>query len=275
MDVSLTYPPHMATKERTTHRTYAMHELSALTRKPEMAKIAVDLKTFIGQNSPLLSVLNTAASFFFIIDFSKMEYVYVSDSIVNVMGYTAEEWKREGMNAAFRTLHPEDRDRLKKVHEDQFAFHFSKPAATRKDYRYSTDFRVYRKDQTLIWIMTQDSFIALDDHGRPSLAFEICTEVTHIKRDNTMTLSISKCGKDGSIKSEKKYYYPLERNGTFSRRELEVLRLLYQGLSSKEIGAKLSISELTVFKHRRNMIRKAGVSNTHALINHAVKNDLI
>lgn len=114
----------MAIKVKQRHKKYALHELSRLAGKPGMSKIALDLKTFIGQNPLLLSVLNTAASFFFIIDFSKMEYVYVSDSIVNVMGYTAEEWKKEGMEAAFRTLHPDDHERLKKVHGDQFKIHF-------------------------------------------------------------------------------------------------------------------------------------------------------
>ena len=266
----------MAIREKQTHKTYALHELSTLAGKPEISNIAADLKTFIGQNPLLLSVLNNAASFFFIIDFSKMDYVYVSDSITNVMGYTAEEWKKEGMQAAFRTLHPDDHERLKKVHEDQFTFHFSKPIAERKDYRYSTDFRVYRKDKSVIWIMTQDSFIALDDDGKPSLAFEICTDVTHLKKNNTMTLSVTKCDKKGSFITEKKYYYPLEKKGgTFSTREIEILQLLHLGLSSKQIGANLSISELTVFKHRRNMIEKAGVANMHALVNHAVKNGLI
>lgn len=256
-------------------KKYTLPELSTLAGKPGMSNIAADLKAFIGQNSLMLSVLNTAASFFFIIDFSKMDYVYVSDSIVNVMGYTAEEWKKEGMEAAFRTLHPNDRERLKKVHEKQFKIHFSKPIGQRKEYRYSKDFRVYRKDKSLIWIMAQDSFIALDAEGKPSLAFEICTDVTHIKKNNTMTLSVTKCDKNGSFISEEKYYYPLENNGTFSNREMQILHLLHLGLSSKEIGANLSISEYTVFKHRRNMIEKAGVTNTHALINHAEKNGLI
>ena len=82
---------------------------------------------------------------------------------------------------------------------------------------------------------------------------------------------MAKCDKNGSLITLEKYHYPLEKNGTFSNREMQILHLLHLGLSSKEIGANLSISEFTVFKHRRNMIEKAGVTNTHALINYAGK----
>jgi PAS domain S-box-containing protein len=262
-------------KEGQKTKNYVLSDLQTLAGKPEMASVSLDIKDFIKKNSFLLNVLNTAASFFFIIDFSKMEYIYVSESILNVMGYTAEEWKREGMNAAFRTLHPEDKLRLERIHKDQFAFLYSQPVSQRKDYRYSTDFRVYRKDGAVIWILTQDSFIALDESGRPSLAFEICTDVTHLKRGNVMTLSISKYDSVDGFVNEKKTYYPLKIDTTFTDREVEILQQLRLGLSSKEIAKKLFISELTVFKHRRNMIQKAGVTNTISLVNYAISNELI
>ncbi len=51
-----------------------------------------------------------------------------------------------------------------------------------------------------------------------------------------------------------------------SSRELEILKLVGEGNSSKEIANKLFLSEFTVNTHRRNMLKKTGASNLAALI---------
>ena len=53
---------------------------------------------------------------------------------------------------------------------------------------------------------------------------------------------------------------------SLSDREREILQLLSQGLSSREISKKLFISSHTVDTHRRNMIKKTGVRNTVELV---------
>ena len=55
----------------------------------------------------------------------------------------------------------------------------------------------------------------------------------------------------------------------FSQREREVLTLLSQGKSSKEIAENLFITERTVESHRKNMIEKGKVKNTVELIAYA------
>lgn len=51
-----------------------------------------------------------------------------------------------------------------------------------------------------------------------------------------------------------------------SPREIEILCLLAEGMSSREIGGQLSLSVHTVNTHRRNMQAKSGSNNTSALI---------
>ena len=50
-----------------------------------------------------------------------------------------------------------------------------------------------------------------------------------------------------------------------SRRELEVGKLVAEGLSSQEIGRRLFISQRTVEKHRANLMTKLGVTNAAGL----------
>jgi len=60
-----------------------------------------------------------------------------------------------------------------------------------------------------------------------------------------------------------------------TKRELEILKLISQALSNKQIGKKLFISDQTVSVHRKNIMRKLGVSNTAGLIKSAYENSLI
>lgn len=51
-----------------------------------------------------------------------------------------------------------------------------------------------------------------------------------------------------------------------TKRELEILRLITHAMSNKQIAQELYISDQTVSVHRKNIMRKLGVSNTAGLI---------
>lgn len=60
-----------------------------------------------------------------------------------------------------------------------------------------------------------------------------------------------------------------------SPRENEVLQLLAEGYSNKEIADQLVISPSTVHTHRTNLMQKLGLSSRHELIQYARKRDLL
>ncbi len=62
---------------------------------------------------------------------------------------------------------------------------------------------------------------------------------------------------------------PLLRDLTLSERR--ILRLIGEGLSSKEIGNQLSIHYRTVENHRSNMCRKLGIEGANALLRFALQ----
>lgn len=55
-------------------------------------------------------------------------------------------------------------------------------------------------------------------------------------------------------------------------REKEVLKLITNGLTSKETGKELSIAKLTVDHHRKNLIEKTGCKNVKELIRWGLEN---
>ncbi|MGB0402809.1 MAG: response regulator [Salibacteraceae bacterium] len=59
-----------------------------------------------------------------------------------------------------------------------------------------------------------------------------------------------------------------------TEREIEILKLIAEGFSNKEVGDKLFISHRTVDTHRTNLMRKLDVHNIAGLIKIALKNGL-
>ena len=60
-----------------------------------------------------------------------------------------------------------------------------------------------------------------------------------------------------------------------TRREVEVLKLIADGLTNQEIAEKLFISNWTVDSHRKNLLLKYNAKNTAILIKIAVTNGII
>ena len=60
-----------------------------------------------------------------------------------------------------------------------------------------------------------------------------------------------------------------------TRREKEILSLITQAKSNKEIADELFISDQTVGVHRKNIMRKLGVKNTLTLVKFAMEHQLV
>jgi DNA-binding NarL/FixJ family response regulator len=60
-----------------------------------------------------------------------------------------------------------------------------------------------------------------------------------------------------------------------SRRERQVLRLICEGATSKEIASRLGIATKTVQAHRENLKQKLNLRSTAAMVRYAVKHKLI
>ncbi|MFO7614942.1 MAG: response regulator transcription factor [Bacteroidales bacterium] len=60
-----------------------------------------------------------------------------------------------------------------------------------------------------------------------------------------------------------------------TRREKEILQLICDGLSNKEIADRLFISERTVIGHKSNLLAKTNTKSSVGLLSYAIKNKLV
>ena len=63
-------------------------------------------------------------------------------------------------------------------------------------------------------------------------------------------------------------------NGEISPREVEILQLICQELTMKEIGEKLFLSEQTIHTHRKNLMKKTKAKNAVGLVKYAFQNGI-
>lgn len=60
-----------------------------------------------------------------------------------------------------------------------------------------------------------------------------------------------------------------------TKREIEILELICQELTMKQIGEKLFISEQTIHTHRKNLMRKTDCKNAVGLVKFAIQNQIV
>ena len=66
-----------------------------------------------------------------------------------------------------------------------------------------------------------------------------------------------------------------ERNSALTQRELEVLQMIVDGKSNKEIAAVLDLSANTIAVHRANIMNSLGIHKTAELVVYAIRAGLV
>jgi DNA-binding NarL/FixJ family response regulator len=66
-----------------------------------------------------------------------------------------------------------------------------------------------------------------------------------------------------------------ERNAGLTKREVEILRLICDGKSNKEIAVQLELSANTVAVHRANIMDALGIHKTAELVVYAIRHGLV
>ena len=77
------------------------------------------------------------------------------------------------------------------------------------------------------------------------------------------------------FRSRVKSAHPLPRFATLTTREREVLKLLAEGNSVKEIAGNLALSVKTVEAHKFNLMRKLDIHNKAQLVQYAIQKKII
>ncbi len=210
-----------------------------------------------------------------LVDYTRRNYPYVSTYIKDINSYPREDYIKNGLDFHMGIWHPED----KIVFEEQifrdikeFWRHIQPEEFPR--YRFSFNHRYYRSDGSVSHILQHSTYLE-PEAGIPILNLAYVTDIGDFKTDNILILTVSHLVSGfGYVKVFSKSYNSQQKS-FLSARELEILRLSLEGMSSKMIAEKLFISVLTVKHHKQNMMEKTSTNNITGLINLSLKNGWI
>lgn len=77
------------------------------------------------------------------------------------------------------------------------------------------------------------------------------------------------------VQTNRRYRYPKKRSVKLSPRRTQVLRLMLDGLTNREIAYVLSISPKTVEGHRDSIVSRVGTGNLALLTRWAIREKII
>lgn len=131
--------------------------------------------------------------------------------------------------------------------------------------------------------------LVLSNYSQP----ELLDEVRRLGADGYLNKNSSSAELKGAVLevlAGHKYYpfeeqKPLTEDSVFfddflkkyqlTRREVEIIRFISHGLSTREIADKLFLSEFTISTHRKNIFRKLDTKNIAGLVHFAQQHQLV
>ncbi|RCT54390.1 LuxR C-terminal-related transcriptional regulator [Winogradskyella sp. KYW1333] len=225
------------------------------------------LETHIKKIIELDKYLPYSSTFFCVTNTQTLSFEYVSKNYNSCLGLKPEELLEKGMRYFWSRIHPEDLENWLKALNQLMEFTLGNiKIKDRQNANYTWNYRFKNADGIYVNIVQNTTPLAFDSQEKPIIGLAHYTVL-----DPGIKLEISASAKLLNDKQEYEtiYFNTYSQkllNGGISNRERDVIRLLIQNYSSKEISAKLNISPHTVDTHRRNILKKLNISSTGELI---------
>lgn len=140
------------------------------------------------------------------------------------------------------------------------------------DYRFIFNHRYIRKDGSITQYMHEGSVIFSENQLLPVLNLKVFFEIADIKTDETIVLTIFRYTESEGYRKVFTKEYGKYSNSLLTHREIEIISLCHEGLSSKMIAEKLNLSIHTVKNHKRHCMDKTSTHNISELIHICIKN---
>lgn len=236
-----------------------------------------NVRRFVDTHLVIDQYLPDSAAFFYIVKFPDGRYNFLGNQQEHVSGYTNEEFKAAGVELFLQCIDPEQIGFiLQGVYPDMLAFVSALPDdETKKKVLIQYNYRFRRKDGQFINLLEHVHILELDSAGRPAIVMGNVIMLQHTD-SSPVRLTIKQLNGEGVSETVlNKVYSPLQTKQHISNREMEILRHLATGKSSREIGRQLFISPHTVDTHRRRLLKKTGSSSVVELTRIAFRNNLL
>lgn len=218
------------------------------------------------------SIISTGPFYFYIIDFFDMSLSHISPAIAEIHGFNPETVT---FNNILRAMHPDDIDFVTKAEAFSTEFFYKKLGCEKLlSYKISYSFRFQLKNGEYVLFNHQSLMLSMDANGGLGKSLNIHTRIDHLSNLNTHKISLIGLNGEPSFMN-----LSLDEENQelkeFSKREIDIIKLISNGLNNNQIAENLFISPFTVKKHRKNILAKSDSKNTAELIKNCILQGLI
>lgn len=223
-------------------------------------------------NSIINNLVSVGPFYFYVIDFFDRSLSHVSPSIQDIHGFDPETVTFDDI---INSIHPDDMDFVAKAEEANLNFLYNTIGRENVlHYKQNYSFRSKMKNGEYSMLNHQAIILTVDENGNFGKSLNIHTDIDHITKTNCLTFSLIGLQGYPSYTNIKVIPNPIEYT-LFSTREIEIIKLISEGLQNKEIAKNLYISENTIKTHRKNIYKKSNCKNATELINKCIGIGLI
>lgn len=239
----------------------------------------IDNYDYVQQLNEVISVerfLKNFSATVFVGDFRTGSYPYIGEGVEEVAGRPLEEFLEGGLMLTAHLMQiPEYID--KKCMMEQMKLYDNLNGKKISEIRFKSIFplldkqkkkRFYYQQYKLIQQSSDESVIGF--YGFLSKV-PIASEERIIQKIEVLDNE----KKAWETSSNLEFYLNIDENKLLSKREIEILKWIAEGLNSEEIASKLYISVHTVKTHRKNMLKRTNSSNSSDLVLYGVEHHLL
>lgn len=219
------------------------------------------------KQSPLIEGLWTVGNWFaFVSNTHTWDLELVSGNSIEMTGYSHEEIMQ--MNSKFVTelIYHEDFSFVNRSIQEAMKYVATVPGDQKQHIYLNFYMRLVRSDGSVFYGQNQNIPLIFDERNIPYVFINIITDITHLTPGKIPHAVLVNKKTNELFHLDEKSFSLKARESKFSAREIEIIRLLIRGKSSRQIGDRLFISHETVRTHRKNILQKAEVNSTAELI---------
>lgn len=226
----------------------------------------------ISKHTKMLQVLSEVGnSGTGIFDLNKREFIFYSSNFGGLLGYSIADYAEKGQQFFAQKIHSED---LLKCSLNGISFLKiinNIDNLDKLNHKLVTEYRMLNAKGKYVKLIEQYQILELDNMGQIWLMMnivDISPNQDEIEGAKSQLLNY-KSGKITDLRDTIKPSIDL------TPREIEILKYVKEGLLSKEISNKLSISVHTVNTHRQRYLEKLGANNSLEAVVFATKFGLV
>ena len=217
---------------------------------------------------------------FFVIDYARKRHILMTGNVEEIIGYHPQDFLENGLAMIIDIFQKDDF----KVYNDHIYSSIlelfkEQHSSEHGNYIFEFNYRMQTKSKHNISVLQRSSYVTDPSTSLPLFSYGTCLDITSYKKDDSIIKRISKYDPEAPVRRIEEvstdYFYPDPQKAILTKREIEMLKWVSDGLSTKQIAAKFHLSLNTVMNHRKNMLRKTNTKNAAELIHFAIVNHIL